>query len=250
MQPEWRLAMDTELQALESNQTWSVVSLPHGKSVVGCRWVYKAKFRADGTLERYKARLVAKGYTQQEGVDYFETFSPVAKIVTVRTILALAAIHGWSLIQLDVNNAFLHGDLTEEVYMSLPPGYQSQGADLPINPVCKLHKSLYGLKQASRQWFSKFSSTLLTIGFHQSCADSSLFIRSRGDVFLALLVYVDDIIVATNTEKEALDLKIFLNSHFQLKDLGNMKYFFGNRSSKIFSWHLHLSTTLCTSVAY
>ncbi|XP_073019373.1 uncharacterized mitochondrial protein AtMg00820-like [Primulina eburnea] len=100
--------MTDELSALESNDTWSIVSLPSGKRAVGCKWVYKAKFRADGTLERYKARLVAKGYTQQEGVDYFETFSPVAKLVTVRTLLALAAIRGWSLMQLDVNNAFLH----------------------------------------------------------------------------------------------------------------------------------------------
>ncbi|XP_073022626.1 uncharacterized protein [Primulina eburnea] len=227
VKPEWCQAMATELEALERNGTWSVVSLPLGKTAVGCRWVYKAKFRADGSLERYKARLVAKGYTQQEGIDYLETFSPVAKLVTVRVLLALASICGWSLTQLDVNNAFLHGDLSEEVYMSLPPGYQHKGAVFPHNAVCKLHKSIYGLKQASRQWFAKFSSTLIRIGFVQSHADSSLFVQTRGRTFLALLVYVDDIVLATNDKKEANDLKIFLDSCFKLKDLGDLKYFLG-----------------------
>jgi hypothetical protein len=116
--------MHLELQALESTHTWSIVDLPHGKIPIGCKWVYKVKYNADGTIERYKARLVAKGYTQLEGVDYFETFSPVAKLTTVRTLLALSSINNWFLEQLDVNNAFLHGDLNEEVYMTIPPGYK------------------------------------------------------------------------------------------------------------------------------
>ena len=115
--PKWQQAMQVELQALEVNGTWSLTTLPPGKQVVVCKWVYKLKFRADGTLERHKARLVAKGYTQKGGVDYVDTFSPVAKLVTMKLLLALVAIHGWHLVQLDVNNAFLHGDLTKEVYM-------------------------------------------------------------------------------------------------------------------------------------
>lgn len=218
--------MSAELQALEDNDTWSVVSLPSGKSVVGCKWVYKAKLLVDGTLERYKTRLVAKGYTQQEGVDYFETFSPVAKLVTVRTLLAVAAVRGWFLMQLDVNNAFLHGELLEEVYMPLHPGYEKKDATLPANAVCKLHKSLYGLKQASHQWYTKFSSSLLHIGFVQSNADNSLFIRTHGDVFISLLVDVDDVVIATNKD-DAADLKKFLYSQFKLKDLGDLKCFLG-----------------------
>ena len=113
--------MRAELQALESNNTWSLCSLPPGKRAVGCKWIYRVKYHADGSIERYKARLVAKGFTQQKGVDCFDTFSHVAKMVTVMVLLSLASIYNWHLTQLDVNNAFLHGDLSEEVFMHLPP---------------------------------------------------------------------------------------------------------------------------------
>uniref|UniRef100_A0A2N9EDY1 Reverse transcriptase Ty1/copia-type domain-containing protein n=1 Tax=Fagus sylvatica TaxID=28930 RepID=A0A2N9EDY1_FAGSY len=207
--PHWCEAMTAEITALEANQTWSLTSLPPGKTPIGCKWVYKVKLRSDGTLERYKARLC---------------------------LLAIAAVKGWVLYQLDVNNAFLHGELDEEVYMTLPPGFHSKGEQSHSpSTVCKLQKSLYGLKQASRQWFSKFSTILLQHGFTQSKADYSLFIKQHGSCFIALLVYVDDILIASNDATAVAQLKTYLDSQFKLKDLGPVRYFLGleiARSSK------------------
>ncbi|XP_075648676.1 uncharacterized protein LOC142619463 [Castanea sativa] len=171
--PKWQVAMAVVIATLESNQTWTLTSLPPHKRAIGCKWVYRVKYKTDGSVERYKAKLVGKGFTQQEGLDFIETFSPVAKMTIVQTLLVTSAMRGWHLVQLDVNNAFLRGDLHEEVYMQLPQGFHSKGEHL----VCRLNKSFYGLKQASRQWYSKFSSTILKCGFKQSKSDYSLFTK-------------------------------------------------------------------------
>ena len=170
----WVQSMKQEIDALVLNKTWEIVDLPAGKKPIGCKWVYKIKYNADGSIERFKARLVAKGYTQQEGIDFHDTFSPVAKMVTVRCALSLAAMHNWPVFQMDVFNAFLQGDLHEEVYMVLPQGFGSKGE---ISKVCRLKKSLYGLKQASRQWNIKLTTALVESGFQQSKHDYSLFTK-------------------------------------------------------------------------
>ncbi|RVW13553.1 Retrovirus-related Pol polyprotein from transposon TNT 1-94 [Vitis vinifera] len=191
--PDWRQAMVDEMAALHSNSTWDLVVLPSGKSTVGCRWVYAVKVGPDGQVDRLKARLVAKGYTQVYGSDYGDTFSPIAKIASVRLLLSMAAMCSWPLYQLDIKNAFLHGDLAEEVYMEQPPGFVAQGES---GLVCRLRRSLYGLKQSPRAWFSRFSSVVQEFGMLRSTADHSVFYHhnSLGQC-IYLVVYVDDIVI-------------------------------------------------------
>ena len=149
--------------------------MPAGKSAIGCKWVYKIKTRSDSTVDRYKAHLVAKGFTQEYGIDYEETFAPVAHLSSVRTLIVISPSRHWPIFQMDVKNAFLNGELTEEIYMQLPPGFSH-----PLgfsHKVCRLHRALYGLKQASRAWFAKFSSTISQHGFSASLYDSTLFFQ-------------------------------------------------------------------------
>ncbi|RVW29708.1 Retrovirus-related Pol polyprotein from transposon TNT 1-94 [Vitis vinifera] len=231
--PEWRKAVNEEIQALQKNDTWKITKLPQGKRPVGCKWVFNVKYKADGRIDRYKARLVAKGFTQTYGIDFQETFAPVAKLNTIRVLLSLAANLDWNLHQLDVKNAFLNGDLEEEVYMEIPPGLKlSSSNDL----VCKLQKSLYGLKQSPRAWFERFTKVIKGEEFSQGQSDHTLFIkRSPGGKITVLIVYVDDIIVTGNDEEEISRLKTVLSKEFEIKDLGTLRYFLGMevaRSSK------------------
>ncbi|XP_061371297.1 uncharacterized protein LOC133313900 [Gastrolobium bilobum] len=187
--------------------------------------VYTLKYNSDGTLERYKARLVAKGYTQTYGIDYEETFAPVAKMNTVRILLSLAAHYNWDINQFDVKNAFLNGELEEEVYMEIPRGFDSVKGE---NKVCRLKKALYGLKQSPRAWFGRFTKVMMTLGYRQSQGDHTLFFKhSQNGKLTVLLVYVDDIIITGNDFVERQILQTRLASEFEVKDLGKLRYFLG-----------------------
>ena len=223
--PNWRLAVFEEMNALKKNDTWEMVELPKGKKVVGCKWVFSIKSKADGSVERYKARLVAKGFTQTYGIDYQETFAPVAKINSIRVLLSLIVNSNWPLHQLDVKNAFLNGDLEEEVYMSSPPGFEERCGN---GRVCRLKKSLYGLKQSPRAWFERFGKVIKRYAYIQSQADHTMFYKHSNDGKIAILiVYVDDIVLTGDDCDELAKLKKKLAEEFEIKDLGALKYFLG-----------------------
>lgn len=208
----WVQAMDSEYDALMTNQTWSLVPLPPTTPVIGCQWIYKLKMNPDGSVARHKARLVAKGYSQTQRLDYNETFSSVVKPATIQIVLRIAVSRGWFVKQLDVNNAFLNGSLTEIVYMHQPPGYEIQIVDTPL--VCKLHKAIYGLKQAPRAWFDKLRNALHVVGFTNSKADSSIFIMFDTTFIIYILVYVDDIIITGSHQDRVEQIIWQLNKQF------------------------------------
>ena len=222
--PEWRKAMEEEILALKQNQTWNLVPKPEGVKPISCKWVYKLKTRPDGTIERYKARLVVRGFSQEYGIDYDETFSPVAKITTVRVLLALAASKSWKLWQMDVKNAFLHGELDRDIYIDQPQGFVNH--EKP-EYVCKLKKALYGLKQAPRAWYGKIAEFLVQSGYHVAPADSSLFVKIQGEKLSIVLVYVDDIIITGDDTSEIQRTRENLSVRFQMKELGELKHFLG-----------------------
>jgi hypothetical protein len=222
--PNWRKAMQEGITALHKNGTWHLVLAVKGANVIDCKWVYKIKRRAYGSIDRYKGRLVAKGFKQCYGIDYEDTFSPVVKIATIRLVLSVVVSRGWCLRQLDVQNAFLHGVLEEEVYMRQPPGFEN--ANKP-HYICKLDKALYGLKQAPRAWYARLSTKLCDLGFKPSKSDTSLFIYSKGAVIIFMLIYVDDIIVTSSSSEVVAALLKDLRSEFALKDLGDLNYFLG-----------------------
>ena len=188
----WNEAMDEEMNALDDSGTWELTPLPTEKKAIGCKWVYKVKHNADGLISRYKAHLVAKGYAQTYGIDFEETFSLVAKMATVREVISMAAAKGWELQQMDVKNAFLNGELQEEVYMEQPEGYVHP--EFP-HYVCRLKKALYGWKQAPRAWTYRMSRFLQSIGFETSKADHSLYVKKIDCGLVIIVIYVNDLIV-------------------------------------------------------
>lgn len=222
--PNWKAAMLDEYNALIKNKTWDLVPRPPDVNVIRSMWVFRHKKKSNGSFERHKARLVGDGRSQQVGIDCDETFSPVVKPATIRTVLSIALSKSWSIHQLDVKNAFLHGQLHETVYMHQPMGFRD-----PNHPahVCLLKKSLYGLKQAPRAWYQRFADFVFTIGFSHSTSDHSLFIYSKGKDMAYILLYVDDIILTASSNELRQTIMSLLASEFAMKDLGPLSYFLG-----------------------
>lgn len=226
---EWKKATDSEFNSLIENDTWELVPLPEGKHVVGSKWVFKVKRDENGCVQRYKARLVAQGYTQAEGIDYSEVFSPVVRSTTIRSLLALSSAKNWEVHQMDVKSAFLQGNLEEEVYMRQPDGYVSK--ECP-NHVCKLKKSIYGLKQSARCWNNAIDTFLKSSGYKQMNSDPCLYMKSIKDQngiikFVILSIHVDDILLFSNDLSMLNEEKKLIGSKFKIEDMGEVKHILG-----------------------
>ena len=220
---KWLDAMEKEMESLHGNDVWDLVELPKDRKAVGSKWVFKLKVGADGSVERHKARLVAQGFSQKFGADYDETFCPVVRLESLRTVIALAVQNGLKLHQVDVTTAFLNGELEEEVYMKQPKGFVAKGQE---HLVCKLKRSIYGLKQSPRCWNSALDSQLKKMGFVQTASDPCIYIASEGEMFI-IGVYVDDIVLAGKSDKRMEDVKKAIAMQFDVKDLGKLHYFLG-----------------------
>uniref|UniRef100_A0A2N9IWT1 CCHC-type domain-containing protein n=1 Tax=Fagus sylvatica TaxID=28930 RepID=A0A2N9IWT1_FAGSY len=223
---KWMEAMVEENESLSKNKTWELTELPKGKKPIGCKWVFKKKEAvSEKEGERFKARLVAKGYSQRHGIDYDEVFSPVVRHTSIRAVLALVADQDLELEQLDVKTAFLHGNLEEEIFMEQPEGFKQPGTE---NLVCRLKKSLYGLKQSPRQWYKRFDSYMIQIGYTRCEYDCCVYVRILEDgSYIFLLLYVDDMLIAAKSMCEVNRLKSLLHKEFEMKDLGAAKKILG-----------------------
>jgi hypothetical protein len=222
-EPHWVQAMNQEIDSIEKNKTWDLIDLPSHKKSIGVKWVYKTKLNEKGKIEKHKARLVAKGFSQQPGTVYGENFAPVARLDTVRTLLAIAAQHKWQVYQMDVKSAFLNGFLEKKVYVDQPPGFEVQ--EHPAK-VYRLKKALYGLKQAPRAWYNIIDTYLIRSGFSRSQNEPTLYtkIDQHGKILIVCL-YVDDMIYTRNLKLTY--FKHAMQSEFEMTDLGIMKYFLG-----------------------
>ncbi|UYV76897.1 hypothetical protein LAZ67_14002326 [Cordylochernes scorpioides] len=225
---KWLQAMNEELNSLEKNNVWELTPLPKDKKIIGCKWTYKQKLNSKREIERYKARLVAKGFNQKFGRDYEETFAPIVKHSTIRAFLAASVYKGMQANHLDVKTAFLHGDLDKELYMELPEGLHTK----QTNKVCKLKKEIYGLKQAGRSWNTKIASTLIKNNFKQSFVDPCLFTKNEENHSIYLILYVDDMLLASDSEIIIQNTVKTLEKEFEIKNLGDPTQFIGIEISR------------------
>jgi hypothetical protein len=218
--------MNDELDHIEKKNTWEMVQRPKGKNVIGSKWIFKNKLNEQGQVIRNKARLVCKGYAQIEGLNFGETFAPIARLEAIRMFLAYACHKRFKVYQMDVKSAFLNGDLNEEVYMEQPKGFKlSDNPDL----VCKLKKDLYGLKQAPRAWYHRLDTSLKDKGFKRGTTDNNLYIKTEDNNLLIVLVYVDDIIFGCNKDSLVQLFAFSMESEFEISMIGELSFFLGLR---------------------
>ena len=220
----WIIAMQEELNQFERNRVWDLVERPKDLNVIGTKWVFRNKVDEFGTVIRNKARLVAQGYNQEEGIDFDETFAPVARLESIRILLAFACFLNFTLFQMDIKSAFLNGFINEEVYVEQPPGFES--FNLP-NHVFKLKKALYGLKQAPRAWYERLSNFLIQKGFKMGKVDTTLFIKTEKKDFLIVQIYVDDIIFGSTNDILCKEFCKFMQDEFETSMIGEMNFFLG-----------------------
>ena len=213
----WNDSCDDEIKSIIKNKTWELVDLPAGAKAIGLKWIFKIKRNANGSINKYKARLVAKGYIQRHGVDFDEVYAHVARIETIRFLIALASSRGWEVHHLDVQTAFLHGDLKEDVYVAQPKGFAVEGKE---GKVYKLHKALYGLCQALRAWNEKLNKVLGELNFVKCTKEPTLYQRQYKDQYLLVAVYVDDLRVTSSSIGLVEDFKRGMSRKFEMSDLG------------------------------
>ena len=223
--PAWIDAIKSEIDSIERNGTWKLTELPQNKKEIGVKWVFKTKFNPDGSIFRHKARLVVKGFAQVAGVDYDDTFAPVARHDTIRLLLALAGQKKWKVYHLDVKFAFLNGILLEEIYVQQPEGFVVTSHE---HKVYKLHKALYGLKQAPRAWYNRIDTYLIQLGFKRSENEVTLYLKQDQDgLQLVISLYVDDMLVTGSNVKLLAEFKREMQDVFEMSDLGIINYFLG-----------------------
>jgi hypothetical protein len=216
-------AMTEEYQSIIKNDVWEIVPRPKNKDVVSFKWLYKIKHVVDGSIEKHKARFVARGFSQKEGIDYEETFAPVAGYTSIRTIIALATKMKWKLLQMDVKTAFSNGVIEKDVYIKQHQGFEVEDRK---THVCKLNKALYELKQAHRAWYGRIDSFLTSLGFTKSKVDYNFYFKVMNDESVIFVLYVDDLFL-TREGKLIIDCKKKLATKFEMKDLSLMHYFLG-----------------------
>ncbi|KAM1096787.1 hypothetical protein ACFX19_014531 [Malus domestica] len=227
--PFWKKAFNVEIESIMQNHTKELVDLLPGNKPLGYKWIFKRKMKSDGSINKYKARLVAKGYKEREGLDYFDTYSLVKRITYIRMLIAIVAIYNLNIYQMDVKTAFLNGDLDEEIYMKQLEGFIVHGQEKKI---CRLVKSLYGLKQTPNQWHHKFDIAMLSNGFKINECDKCVYTKSTQEGYVIVCLYVDDMLIIGSNHEIIKSTERMLASKFDMKDMGVADVILGIKISR------------------